>query len=90
MTGADLKIEDLKRIGERIWTLERLYNLREGVEEDMLPSRFFAEDLADEQPGGDRINKDRFVAARRMYYQARGWDQLGRPEAQKLLELGLA
>jgi len=89
LTGAVLTIEDLKRIGERIWTLERLFNLREGVEEDMLPSRLFAEDLEDGQPGGDRIDQDRFVAARRMYYQARGWDEEGRPLTPKLHELEL-
>ncbi|MGE5255902.1 MAG: aldehyde ferredoxin oxidoreductase family protein [Hyphomicrobiales bacterium] len=90
LTGEQFKIEDLKRIGERIWTLERIYNLREGVEEDTLPARFFSEDLDDGQPGGGRIDRDRFMAARNLYYQARGWDELGRPTARKLTEFGLA
>lgn len=90
LTGEDLQLEDLKRIGERILTLERLYNLREGVEEDALPVRLFSEDLDDGQPGGTRVDENRFLAARNQYYQARGWDELGRPSARKLAELGLA
>ncbi len=90
LTGENFDLEDLKRAGERIWTLERLYNLREGVEEDMLPERLFSEDLDDGQPGGTRVDLNRFLAARSLYCQARGWDELGRPQAQKLLELGLA
>jgi aldehyde:ferredoxin oxidoreductase len=89
LTGERLALEDLKRIGERIWTLERLYNLRESVEEDMLPGRFFTEDLDDGQPGGTRVDEKRFLAARNLYYQARGWDEQGRPSAQKLRDLGM-
>lgn len=90
LTGENLGLEELKRIGERIWTLERLYNLREGVEEDALPVRFFAEDLDDGQPGGPRVDKGRFLAARDLYYKSRGWDEQGCPSDQKRLELGLA
>ena len=49
LTGENLTLADLKRIGERIWTMERLYNLREGVGEDALPVRFLTEDLDDGQ-----------------------------------------
>jgi aldehyde:ferredoxin oxidoreductase len=90
LTGENVTLEDLKRIGERIWTLERLYNLREGVGEDALPVRFFTEDLDDGQPGGTRVDEKRFLAARNLYYQTRGWDEQGRPSAQKLRDLGVA
>jgi len=90
LTGENLTLADLKRIGERIWTLERLYNLREGVGEDALPVRFLTEDLDDGQPGGARVDEKRFLAARNLYYQARGWDEQGRPSAQKLLDLRVA
>jgi aldehyde:ferredoxin oxidoreductase len=89
LTGENLALDDLKRIGERIWTLERLYNLGEGVEEDTLPERLFNEDLDDGQPGGTRVDKERFLAARQLYYQVRGWDERGRPSGKKLLDLGL-
>jgi aldehyde:ferredoxin oxidoreductase len=89
LTGENLTLDDLKRIGERIWTLERLYNLREGVEADTLPDRLFKEDLDDGQPGGERVDPERFLSARNLYYRSRGWDEQGRPSAQKLLDLGL-
>jgi aldehyde:ferredoxin oxidoreductase len=50
----------------------------------------FTEDLDDGQPGGTRVDEKRFLAARNLYYQARGWDEQGRPSAQKLLDLGVA
>ena len=89
LTGANIQLEDLKTIGERIWTRERLFNIREGLEEDMLPARFFTEDLEDGQPGGGRIELDRFLAARDLYYRKRGWNARGRPDASKLRDLGL-
>ncbi len=89
LTGETLAVDDLKRIGERIWTLERLYNLREGVEADTLPPRLFTEDLDDGRPGGERVDEKRFLAARGLYYRARGWDAQGRPSDQQRLELGL-
>jgi len=89
LTGETLAVDDLKRIGERIWTLERLYNLREGVEADTLPPRLFTEDLDDGRPGGERVDEKRFLAARELYYRARGWDAQGRPSDPKRLELGL-
>jgi aldehyde:ferredoxin oxidoreductase len=36
------------------------------------------------------VDGKRFLAARNLYYQARGWDEQGRPSAQKLGELGVA
>lgn len=89
LTGFERSESELKRVGERIWNLERVYNLREGVEEDMLPSRFFEEDLTDGLEGGKRVTMERFLDARSMYYAGRGWDGQGVPSKEKLRELGL-
>ena len=89
LTGFDMTEDDLKRVGERIFNLERLYNLREGVEEDMAPSRFFKEDLTDGLEGGKRITMERFLNARSMYYAGRGWSEKGVPSREKLKELDL-
>lgn len=89
LTGFGCTEQDLKQAGERIWNLERLYNLREGVEEDMLPQRFFEEDLADGFEGGEKISKERFLKARSLYYRMRGWSEKGEPQPAKLRELGL-
>ncbi len=89
LTGFDYTEKELSLVGERIWNLERLYNLREGVEEDLPPVRFYQEAMDDGQPGGEAISLERFIAARARYYQTRGWDENGIPGADKLAQLSL-
>ena len=89
LTGFDYTEQELSQVGERIWNLERLYNLREGVEEDLPPVRFYQEALDDGQQDGEAISLERFIAARAKYYQARGWDENGIPGADKLAQLTL-
>jgi aldehyde:ferredoxin oxidoreductase len=90
LTGTALSEEELMQAGERIWNLERLYNLREGAEADMPAPRLFQENLDDGQKGGEAISKERFLEALDLYYTARGWSKDGVPSAEKLMELGLA
>lgn len=89
LTGLGLSEDELKLAGERIWNLERLYNLREGEVEDMVPPRFLREDLDDGQEGGQAVDRERYLAARAQYYQVRGWDEGGGPGADKLSRLDL-
>ncbi|MHC1574030.1 MAG: aldehyde ferredoxin oxidoreductase C-terminal domain-containing protein, partial [Candidatus Syntropharchaeales archaeon] len=72
--------EDLMCVGERIWNLERLYNLREGFTraDDTLPERFF-----------DGLSRDAFEDTLDEYYAIRGWDDGGVPKKDKLRRLGL-
>lgn len=72
--GKRVTFEDTVKVGERIWNLERLFNLREGVEADSLPRRF------NTVPLRQMLEE---------YYEARGWDSSGRPRKAKLEELGL-
>ncbi len=74
VTGRKIRWEESLRIGERIWNLERLFNLREGVEADRLPDRLVTFPLED---------------MLREYYAFRGWDEKGVPTTGKLEELGL-
>jgi aldehyde:ferredoxin oxidoreductase len=89
VTGLSFTEEKLKKAGERIWNLEKLYNLREGVEEDALPQRFFEEDMADGGKGGEKISRERFSKAISLYYRQRGWNDKGVPTAEKVKELDL-
>jgi aldehyde:ferredoxin oxidoreductase len=41
ITGKEVSIDYLKKTGEMIWVLSREFNLREGVEDERLPSAFF-------------------------------------------------
>jgi aldehyde:ferredoxin oxidoreductase len=90
LTGIEKTEDELMSAGERIWNLERIFNLREGVEEDIPAQRLFTEDLNDGRPGGEAINKERFIKARAMYYKARGWNEDGKPTTEKLKALGLS
>lgn len=88
ITGYDFNVTTLMEIGERIYNLERLYNIREGVtpETDKLPSRF----LKDELQAGPSTNS--VVPLERMleeYYTVRKWSEQGVPTQEKLEELGL-
>jgi aldehyde:ferredoxin oxidoreductase len=89
VTGISFSAESLLRSGERIWNLERLFNLREGFsrEDDTLPARFFS-DSADGLAKG--LDQNEFREAREDYYRFRGWSETGVPTAQKLAQLGIS
>ena len=86
VTGVEYSPDDLMLTGERIWNIERLYNLREGFGrvDDTLPGRFFAEELDDRG-----INKEEFLKTLEEYYHMRGWDEEGVPSKRKLKQLGI-
>ena len=73
-TGRKTSWEESLRIGERIWNLERLFNPREGVGADRLPTRLTTFPL-------DQMLQE--------YYAFRGWDEKGVPTGEKLRQLGI-
>ena len=79
---------EMFRTGERIWNLERLYNLREGFArgDDTLPPRLLNEPATGPSEGWVSHLEPMLAE----YYRARGWDANGVPTPQKLEELGLA
>lgn len=89
VTGVPFSTGDLIRAGERVWNLERLYNLREGFTraDDTLPARLLEEPVSD-GPSKGWVSK--LEPMLKEYYRARGWDENGVPKPAKLSELGLA
>jgi aldehyde:ferredoxin oxidoreductase len=89
-TGWKLAGEDVRRIGERIVNLERMFNAREGIgrDDDTLPARFVTEALPAGNPSaGAVVDLEPMLDE---YYRARGWDvATGLPTPEKLQELGL-
>ena len=86
--GDDWSDERLIATGERIWNLERLFNLKAGLgrADDTLPTRL----LQTPAPAG--VAKGRVAELDIMlpeYYHLRGWDENGRPTDQTLKRLGL-
>ncbi len=89
--GFDYTEEELLKAGERIWNVEKLFNLREGLtkEDDTLPERLFSEPIKNGPSKGEVYDKEEFFKLRSRYYRIRGWDEDGIPTFEKLKELGL-
>jgi aldehyde:ferredoxin oxidoreductase len=89
-TGVEMNGDGLMKIGERIYNLEKAFNIREGMgrKDDTLPQRFFTEE--DDPRGHSGMNETKFQEMLDDYYQFRGWDREGIPTIQKLEELGLS
>ena len=100
-TGLEFSWNELKLIGERIWNLQRLYNLREvaaattttNVAADAaataLPERFFEEPLRSGVAVGKVLRHGELKENLKEYYELRGWKENGVPSAERLRELGL-
>ena len=90
-TGWELTGEEVRRAGERIVNLERLFIAREGITraDDTLPRRFLEEPLSEES-GSSAGSVLELAPMLDEYYCARGWDaETGLPTKDKLEELGL-
>jgi aldehyde:ferredoxin oxidoreductase len=88
VTGVSYSTGDLIRVGERVWNLERLYNLREGFTraDDTLPRRLLGEPVSEGPSKGWVSHLPEMLDE---YYRFRGWDENGVPTEHKLEELGL-
>jgi aldehyde:ferredoxin oxidoreductase len=86
--GEQYTTEELEKIGERIWNMEREFNNAAGftAKDDSLPKRLLTE-AARTGPAKGKVN----MLAEMMpkYYAARGWDTEGRPTAATRTRLGL-
>jgi aldehyde:ferredoxin oxidoreductase len=87
-TGMKIDTAELLKVGERIWNLQKLYNIRRGFgrKDDTLPDRLLHEPLKEGAPTGQVWKRDAMLDE---YYSLRGWDREGTPSAGKLKELGL-
>jgi len=88
IVGTEWKAEDALAAGERIYNLERRFNLEAGIgaETDTLPKRL----LKDKMPEGPTEGHvHRLSELLPEYYELRGWDEKGVPTKKKLAELGL-
>ena len=88
--GEQYTIEELAKIGERIWNMEREFNNRAGFtnKDDSLPARLTsAEGACKTGPAKGKFNELATMLPK--YYEARGWDPEGRPTAATKERLGL-
>jgi aldehyde:ferredoxin oxidoreductase len=89
VTGVQYATGDMIKAGERVWNLERLYNIREGftAKDDSLPPRLLTEAPLEGPSKGWVSHLEPML---KEYYRTRGWDESGVPTPKKLTELGLA
>lgn len=84
----DWSVERFVEVGERIWNMERQYNIAAGFTgaDDTLPERLL-KDPAKTGPAKGHVNRlDEMLPE---YYELRGWDTSGVPTAETLSRLGL-
>ena len=84
--GWDESDEDILLKGERIWNLEKKFNIVAGVEKDTLPPRLLREKLKN-GPAEGKVSQLEVML--KEYYAVRGWDAEGIPTKEKDAELGL-
>ncbi len=92
VTGIEMTPEELSVAGERINTLAKLINVREGKsrKDDTLPWKVMNQPIPDDGPAkGAVVTQDELDLLLDDYYQARGWNVEGIPTKAKLKELGL-
>ena len=85
----DWTAERMKDTGERVWNLERQFNMMAGLTkaDDSLPKRLL-ETPAPSGTAKGKVNELGKMLAE--YYEARGWTPDGEPTTQTLSRLGIA
>ena len=91
-TGHGYTVDQLKQVGARSWTMERIYNLREGFtrKDDTVPDRFFTLPIHDGPSKGAVINREDFGKELSAYYALWGWTDEGVPTKESLDKLGIS
>jgi aldehyde:ferredoxin oxidoreductase len=90
VTGWDVSLWELMKVGERRLNLLRAFNAREGVgvEGDTLPAKMMRP-LEGGRSDGVAVDQEEVEEAKALYYRMAGWNEDGRPARPKLEELGL-
>ena len=80
--------EELEKIGERIWNMEREFNNAAGftAKDDSLPKRLLTEAA---KTGASKGMVSKLPEMLPKYYAVRGWDSEGRPTSETKARLGL-
>ena len=90
VTGWNVSLWELMKVGERRLNLLRAFNAREGVgaEADTVPPKLLIP-LQGGPSDGVAVTTEEVEEAKTLYYQMAGWDEDGRPTRAKLEELAL-
>jgi aldehyde:ferredoxin oxidoreductase len=89
VTGLEYTADNLLEVGERIVQVERIFNLRNGLQpdDDHLPERFLTEAIPSGPSKGHRYDQKKVLEE---YYTLRDWDaESGWPRDKTLERLGI-
>ncbi len=92
VTGWDVTIEELVKVGERRLNLMRVFNAREGFDRkhDKLPKKFFKALQGEGPTAGIALSHADMETALDEYYRLAGWTAAGKPTKAQLEKLDLA
>jgi aldehyde:ferredoxin oxidoreductase len=91
VTGLELTNGDIMMLGERVYNLQKMFNVREGMDRrnDHLPYRVTHEPIPKGVSKGAMVTEDELQHMLDEYYTARGWSRNGTPTNVKLASLDL-
>jgi aldehyde:ferredoxin oxidoreductase len=88
VTGAGYTEAEMMKAGERIWNLERLFNMKAGIspDEDKIAKRLLEVPVSEGPTEGNVVDLDTML---KEYYEVRDWTVDGEIKEEKLAELGI-
>ncbi len=91
VTGWEVTIDELMKVGERRLNLMRAFNAREGFDrqQDKLPKKFFKALKGTGPTAGIALTHEELEAALDEYYRLAGWTPNGIPTPPTLERLGI-
>jgi aldehyde:ferredoxin oxidoreductase len=91
VTGWEVSLFELMKVGERRLNMLRVFNAREGFDrnDDKLPKKFFVPLVGTGPTAGVAMDKSEFEGALDTYYQLMGWTNNGIPTKTKMVDLGI-
>ncbi len=91
VTGEEFDVDEMMTIGERIYNLQRLFNVREGLtrKDDYLPYRITHDPISNGVSKGSYVKEEELQDMLDQYYMVRGWSKEGIPTKMQLFKLGL-
>jgi aldehyde:ferredoxin oxidoreductase len=91
VTGWEVSLYELMKVGERRLNMMRVFNAREGFDrkDDQLPKKFFVPLEGTGPSAGVALDKKEFETALDTYYELMGWTNDGLPTKTKMVDLGI-
>jgi aldehyde:ferredoxin oxidoreductase len=91
VTGWEVSLYEMMKVGERRLNMMRVFNAREGFnrKQDQLPMKFFKPLKGSGPTAGMSIDPEEFESALDLYYELLDWSADGIPTRAKLVDLGI-